>query len=59
MEIEMPALEIDTKTEEPETRLNLKKALIKLLADPEIRVQLYEAIMTEDKLRENIAKYYR
>jgi hypothetical protein len=59
MEIEMPAIEIDTSTEESVVQPNLKQALIKLLVDPEVRAQIYEAVMTEDKHRENIAKYYK
>ena len=59
MEIEMPVIEIDTNTEETEVQPNLKQALIELLADPEIRAQIYEAVMTEDKHRQNIAKYYK
>ena len=59
MEIEMPIIEIDTNTEEPEVQTELKQALIALLADPEIRAQIYEAVITEEKHRENIAKYYK
>ena len=57
-EIEIPAVEIDARTEEPEPRSNLKKLLIKLLADPEVREQLYNAIKTEDALRESRARMY-
>ena len=59
MEIEMPVIEIDTNTEETEVQPELKEALIALLADPEIRAQIYEAVITEEKHRENIAKYYK
>ena len=59
VESEMVAFEIGTRTEEREIRLSLKKALIKLLADPEIRAHLYEAIKTEDALRESMAETYR
>ena len=59
IEIEMPVIEIDTNTEETEVQPELKQAIIALLADPEIRAQIYEAVMTEDKHRENIAKYYK
>ena len=59
MEIEMPVIEIGTNIEEHEVQPNLKEALIELLADPEIRAQIYEAVMTEDKHRQNIAKYYK
>lgn len=59
VETEMLVAEIDTRTEEPEAILNLRKALIKLLLDPEIRAQLYETIKTEHALRENRAKTYR
>ncbi len=58
IETEMPAFLIHTKTEQPETQLDLKKELIKLLADPEIQKQLYEAIVTEDCRREKSAKIY-
>jgi len=54
----MPAFLIDTRTKQPETRSDLKKELIKLLADPEIQKQLYEAIVTEDNRREKSAKIY-
>jgi hypothetical protein len=53
------ALEIDAGTEEPENLHNLKKALIRLLADPDIRKQIYEAIKTEETLREYRAKSYK
>ena len=59
MEIDMPVIEIDTNTEETEVQPELKEALIALLADPEIRAQIYEAVITEEKHRENIAKYYK
>ena len=58
VETEMPAFLIDTRTKQPETRSDLKKELIKLLADPEIQKQLYEAIVTEDNRREKSAKIY-
>lgn len=59
IENEIVAVEIDTRTEESEPQLSLKKALIKLLTDPEIRAHLYEAIKTEDALRESMVKIYR
>ena len=59
IEIEMPVIEIDTNTEETEVQPELKQAIIALLADPEIRAQIYEAVITEEKHRENIAKYYK
>jgi hypothetical protein len=59
MEIEMPVIKIDTNTNKPEVQPNLKQALIELLADSEIRAQIYEAVMIEDEQREIIAKYYK
>jgi hypothetical protein len=59
MEIETAAIEINAKTEEPETTSAVKKALIRLLADPKIRSLFYEAIQTEEALRENSAKTYK
>jgi hypothetical protein len=59
MEIEVPVIKIDSNTNKPEVQFNLKQALIELLADSEIRAQIYEAVMTEDEQREIIAKYYK
>ena len=53
---EMPGIEIDTKTEKPQTTSDLKKALMRLLMDPDIRRQLLEAVRSEEALRESIAK---
>jgi hypothetical protein len=57
-ETEIVAFEMDARPEEPEEHLRLKKTLIRLLADNDIRAQLYEAIKAEDALRENRAKIY-
>jgi hypothetical protein len=59
VETEIVAFEMDYRPEEPEDRLRLKKALMRLLADNEIRAQLYEAIKAEDALRESRAKIFR
>jgi hypothetical protein len=58
-ETEAITVEIDTRTEEPQNLHNLKKALTRLLADPDIRKQIYEAIKTEETLREYRAKSYK
>ena len=55
----MPAFLIDTKLEHAKDKLDLKKELIKLLADPEIQRQLYEAIVMEDSRREKSANIYK
>lgn len=57
--IELPVIEIDAKTKEPEKRSELKKALITLLADPEIQTHLYNAMVSESSRRKNMAKSYR
>lgn len=58
-ETEAITVEIDTGTEEPQNLHNLKKALIRLLSDPDIRKQIYEAIKIEETLREYRAKSYK
>jgi len=59
VETEMPAFLIDTRTKQPETKFDFKRELIKLMADPEIQKQLYDAIETEDCRRESRAKIYK
>ncbi len=59
IETEKPGFLIYTGMERAETQPNLKSELIKLLADPEIQKQLYEAIVTEDCRREKSAKIYK
>ena len=59
IETEMPAILIDTRTKQAETSLDLKKELIKLLADPEVRKQIFEAIITESARRESMARIYK
>lgn len=58
-EIEIPVIEISAKTKEPEKRHELKKALIMLLADPEVQTHIYDAIVSESSRRKNMAKSYR
>jgi hypothetical protein len=55
---EMPVIEIDTKTEKSLTTSDLKKALMRLLMDTDIRRQLLETVRSEEALRESIAESY-
>ncbi len=56
---EIPVIQIDTRTEEPLTLSDLKRALIKLLTDPEVRKQVYEAVRNEEAFRANFTESYK
>ncbi len=58
-EVELPVIEIDIKTEKIKKQRKLKRELIKLLADPEVQMHLYNAMVSESSHRKNMAESYK